>query len=286
MKIFDFYFKKKFKNVILDALKNKPFANGTEAEIYDAKKYVVRVPLAIKKNLAVKIQHDDYKIVKLPNIWGRRNFGQKLFVLLSNNKSKHFVTINKKVNGFTTNDLVEDPLTKEQKKSAQKIAIEKMRIFATAPQKAYNQLINDLNYINTTGFTIDPSEGNMLFNPKTHRFHIIDLRYTKKIRNIGDLILLLLTDIPNMSANKEYYELEEKIINKLIHAAYSIGFAFKEQLELKPRAIEVIKSKRALKLYKDNFDKIPLLAKYKDASVIYKKHYNSQILRKVNTLPK
>lgn len=285
MKIIDLHFQKKFKKFILDAIKNPPFANGTEAEIYDAKKYVIRVPLAIKKDLNKKIQSNDYKIIKAPNIWNGRNFGQKLFALITNGKSKHFVTVNKKVNGFTTNDLMEEPLTKEQKISAQKTAIKKMRIFALAPQKSYERLIDDLNYINTTGFAIDPSEGNMLFNPKTKRFHIIDLRYTKKIRNLGDLILLLLTDIPNTPENKEYYELEETIINKLIIAAHSVGFIFKEQLDLKPRALEVIKSKKALKIYKENFDKMPLLTKYKDASVIYKKHCNSVIIRKINIIP-
>lgn len=286
MKIIDNYFNKKFKKIILDAIKNQPFANGTEAEIYDANRYVIRVPFKIKKDLNDIIQNNDYKIIKAPDIWDGRNFGQKLFALIPNSKSNHFITVNKKINGFPTNDLVEEPLTKKQRISTQKTAIKKMQIIAKAPQKSYKHLISDLNYINTTGFTIDPSEGNMLFNPKTKRFHIIDLRYTKKIRNLGDIILLLLTDIPNMPANKEYYILEETIINKLIQAAYSTGFVFKEQLDLKPRAMEVIKSKKALKIYKDNYDKIPLLKKYKDAAVKYKKHNNSAVLKKINIPPK
>ena len=115
MKIIDLFFQRKFKKIILNAIKNPPFANGTEAEIYDAGRYVVRVPIPLKKDLNKIINNNNYKIIKIPNIWGRRNFGQMLFALITNNKNKYFITINKKVVGFTTNDLVEEPLTKEQK---------------------------------------------------------------------------------------------------------------------------------------------------------------------------
>ena len=96
----------------------------------------------------------------------------------------------------------------------------------------------------------------MLINPTTGRFHIIDLRPVKNIRNIGDLILLLLTDIPDMPDNAEYYKLELKIIGKLMRAARLRGMKCVEQLKLKPRALEVLKSDAARKLYESNYHNI------------------------------
>ena len=98
----------------------------------------------------------------------------------------------------------------------------------------------------------------MLIDPETKKFYIIDLRSLKKIRNIGDLILLLLTDIPDMPSNSEYFDLEIRIINKLIKAAKSRGFIHSEQLQFKPRTMEVIKSQQAREIYKNNYDKIKL----------------------------
>ena len=127
------------------------------------------------------------------------------------------------------------------------------------PQKSFEKLIEDLNHLACTDFTIDPSEGNLLLNQKSKKFYIIDLRPVKKIRNIGDLILLLLTDIPDMPSNSEYFDLETKIINKLIKAAKSRGLIHREQLQFKPRVMEVIKSQQAQEIYKNNYDKIKLI---------------------------
>ena len=168
------------------------------------------------------------------------------------------LSVCKKVDGITTNDLVEEPLTTKQKSDAMAVAIEKMRIMASAPQKSYRRLVDDLNHLAGTNFTIDPCEGNMLINPTTGRFYIIDLRPVKNIRNVGDLILLLLTDIPDMPDNVEYFELEQKIVNKLMRAAQSCGLSVPEQLKLKPRALEVIKSEAARQLYKNNYQNIAL----------------------------
>ena len=133
-----------------------------------------------------------------------------------------------------------------------------MKIIASMPQKSFKKLIEDLNHLANTDFTIDPSEGNLLLNPKSKKFYIIDLRPIKKIRNIGDLILLLLTDIPDMPDNPEYYDLELKIITKLINAAKSCGLKHPEQLKIKPRALEVIKSPQTQNLYKNNYGNIKI----------------------------
>ena len=135
------------------------------------------------------------------------------------------------------------------------------RAFQTAAHQVAvedGKLVDDLNHLAGTNFTIDPCEGNMLINPTTGRFYIIDLRPVKKIRNVGDLILLLLTDIPDMPDNAEYFELEQKIVNKLMRAAQSCGLSVPEQLKLKPRALEVIKSEAARQLYKNNYQNIAL----------------------------
>lgn len=97
-----------------------------------------------------------------------------------------------------------------------------------------------------------------MINPTTGRFYIIDLRLVKNIRNVGDLILLLLTDIPDMPDDAEYFELEQKIVKKLMRAAQSCGLAVSEQLKLKPRALEVIKSEAVRQLYKNNYQNIAL----------------------------
>lgn len=61
-----------------------------------------------------------------------------------------------------------------------------------------------------------------------------------------------------MPDNPEYYELELKIVGKLMRAAQSRGAVCAEQLKLKPRALEVLKSDAARKLYESNYQNIAL----------------------------
>ena len=245
---------------ILSAISQKPIGSGTEATTYDAGSYVVRVPHTVKIDKAFRdrLSSGAYWYVRADNVHGRRNFGQPLYNLTDPISGAVVLSVCKKVDGIPTNDLVEEPLTAQQRADAVSVAIEKMRIIASAPQSAYNKLVDDLNHLATTNFTIDPSEGNMLFDAGAGRFHIIDLRPVKNIRNIGDLILLLLTDIPDMPDNPEYYELELKIVGKLMRAARSCGVKCAEQLKLKPRALEVLKSDAARKLYESNYQNIAL----------------------------
>ncbi len=248
------------KSEILTAISKRSIGRGTEATTYDAGRYVVRVPHTVKIDKAFRenLSKGTYKYQKVDNIHGRRNFGQSLYNLTDPISGTVVLSVCKKVDGIATNDLVEEPLTAKQKSDAVSVAIEKMRIMASAPQSAYNKLVDDLNHLATTNFTIDPSEGNMLFDAGAGRFHIIDLRPVKNIRNIGDLILLLLTDIPDMPDNAEYYKLELKIISKLMRAARLRGVKCVEQLKLKPRALEVLKSDAARKLYESNYQNIAL----------------------------
>jgi hypothetical protein len=245
---------------ILSAISQKPIGSGTEAATYDAGSYVVRVPHSVKIDKAFRdmLSSGAYRYMRADNVHGRRNFGQPLYNLTDPMSGTVVLAVCKKVDGIPTNDLVEEPLTAKQKSDAVSVAIEKMRIMASAPQSAYNKLVDDLNHLATTNFTIDPSEGNMLFDAGAGRFHIIDLRPVKNIRNIGDLILLLLTDIPDMPDNAEYYKLELKIIGKLMRAARLRGVKCVEQLNLKPRALEVLKSDAARKLYESNYHNIAL----------------------------
>ena len=245
---------------ILTAISKQPIGKGTEATTYDAGRYVVRIPHTVKIDNAFreKLSAGTYKYQKVDNVHGRRNFGQPLYNLTDTKSGTVVLSVCKKVDGIPTNDLVEEPLTAKQKSDAVSVAIEKMRIMASAPQSAYNKLVDDLNHLATTNFTIDPSEGNMLFDAGAGRFHIIDLRPVKNIRNIGDLILLLLTDIPDMPDNVEYYKLELKIMGKLMRAARSRGVKCAEQLKLKPRALEVLKSDATRKLYESNYQNIAL----------------------------
>ena len=245
---------------ILSAISQKPIGSGTEATTYDAGSYVVRVPHTVKIDKAFqdRLSSGAYRYVRADNVHGRRNFGQPLYNLTDPISGTVVLSVCKKVDGIPTNDLVEEPLTAQQRADAVSVAIEKMRIIASAPQSAYNKLVDDLNHLATTNFTIDPSEGNMLFDAGAGRFHIIDLRPVKNIRNIGDLILLLLTDIPDMPDNPEYYKLELKIVGKLMRAARSCGVKCAEQLKLKPRALEVLKSDAARKLYESNYQNIAL----------------------------
>lgn len=245
---------------ILTYLSQKPIGKGTEAVIYDAGKYVLRMPKHIKNDALFRnnLASNVYKTKKAQNVHGRRNFGQAIYNLIDESKSTIVLSVCKKADGFPTNDLVEPPLTPRQILTAQQKAITKMKIIASMPQKSFKKLIEDLNHLANTDFTIDPSEGNLLLNPKSKKFYIIDLRPIKKIRNIGDLILLLLTDIPDMPANPEYYDLELKIITKLINAAKSCGLKHPEQLKIKPRALEVIKSPQNQNLYKNNYGNIKI----------------------------
>lgn len=245
---------------ILSAISQKPIGSGTEATTYDAGSYVVRVPHTVKIDKAFRdrLSSGAYRYMRADNVHGRRNFGQPLYNLTDPMSGTVVLSVCKKVDGIPTNDLVEEPLTAQQRADAVSVAIEKMRIMASAPQSAYNKLVDDLNHLATTNFTIDPSEGNMLFDAGAGRFHIIDLRPVKNIRNIGDLILLLLTDIPDMPDNAEYYKLELKIMGKLMRAAQSRGVKCAEQLKLKPRALEVLKSDAARKLYESNYQNIAL----------------------------
>ncbi len=236
---------------ILNYVKTKPIGAGTEAVNYDAGKYILRVRHGIKFN------DKKYQIKKVKNIYGSHNFGQPLYEIKDN--SKTVATICKRAFGFATSDLVDENASQTQILRAQNVAIKKMRIIATAPQRAWNQLIRDLNYLTRTDYTIDPSEGNMLYDAERGRFYIIDLRPVKKVRNLGDLILLILTDIPNMPDNTEYFDSELKIVKNLIAAAHRIGFKHQEQLTLKPRALEVLKSQQAIELYKNNHNKIKLI---------------------------
>lgn len=246
---------------LLTYLSQKPIGIGTEATTFDAGKFVIRMPRHIKNNIQFRnnLAGGVYKYQKAQNFHGHRNFGQAVYNLIDKSKSEIVLSVCKKVNGIPTNDLVEAPLTKTQITNAQRKAMIKMKLIASAPLKSFHKLIDDLNYLTYTNFTIDPSEGNLLFEPETKRFYIIDLRPVKKIRNIGDLLLLLLTDIPDMPANSEYFDLEIKIVTKLINAAKSRGLIHREQLQFKPRAMEVIKSKRAKEIYKNNYDKIKLV---------------------------
>ena len=245
---------------ILSAISQKPIGRGTEAATYDAGSYVVRVPHSVKIDKAFRdmLSSGAYRYMRADNVHGRRNFGQPLYNLTDPKSGAVVLSVCKKVDGIPTNDLVEEPLTAQQRADAVSVAIEKMYIMASAPQSAYNKLVDDLNHLATTNFTIDPSEGNMLFDAGAGRFHIIDLRPVKNIRNIGDLILLLLTDIPDMPDNAEYYKLELKIMGKLMRAAQSRGVKCAEQLKLKPRALEVLKSDAARKLYESNYQNIAL----------------------------
>ncbi len=236
---------------ILNYLDTRPIGAGTEAVNYDAGKHILRVPRG------VKLKGQKHKIKKIKNVHGAYNFGQPLYEIKYNEKT--VATVCKRAFGFETNDFVDENATQAQIIRAQNVAIRKMRIIADAPRRAWNQLIRDLNYLTTTDYTIDPSEGNMLYDSERGRFYIIDLRPVKKIRNLGDLILLILTDIPNMPENKEYFELEVKIIKSLIVAAHRIGFINAEQLEIKPRTLEVLKSQQAIELYKNNYNKIKLI---------------------------
>ena len=61
-----------------------------------------------------------------------------------------------------------------------------------------------------------------------------------------------------MPDNPEYYKLELKIVGKLMRAARSCGVKCAEQLKLKPRALEVLKSDAARKLYESNYQNIAL----------------------------
>lgn len=242
---------------LLKYISKEPIGIGTEAKTFDAGKFVLRIPKTTKIN-----EYFDPKLYawkKASNEHGKRNFGQPVYNLVDKRTLKPVLFLCKKVNGIPTNDLVEPPLTKKQIIYAQNTAVVKMKIIASAPLKSFYKLIDDLNHLAHTNFTIDPSEGNLLIDPETKQFHIIDLRPVKKIRNIGDLILLLLTDIPDMPANSEYFDLEIKIVNKLINAAKSRGLTHCEQLQFKPRAMEVIKSRQAQELYKNNYDKIKLV---------------------------
>lgn len=245
---------------ILSAISQKPIGSGTEATTYDAGSYVVRVPHTVKIDKAFRdrLSSGAYRYVRADNVHGRRNFGQPLYNLTDPMSGTVVLSVCKKVDGIPTNDLVEEPLTAQQRANAVSVAIEKMRIMASAPQSAYNKLVDDLNHLAGTEFTIDPSEGNMLFDAGAGRFHIIDLRPVKNIRNIGDLILLLLTDIPDMPDNAEYYKLELKIMGKLMRAAQSRGAVCAEQLKLKPRALEVLKSEAARQLYQGSYQNIAL----------------------------
>lgn len=245
---------------ILSALSHRPIGSGSEASTYDAGNHVVRVPHSVKidKKFKTNLMAGTYKFQKVENVHGRRNFGQPLYNLIEPTTGVAVLSVCRKADGIATNDLVEEPLTHRQKIDAQKLAIAKMRLIASMPQSAYNKLVDDLNHLAGTEFTIDPSEGNMLFDAKSGRFHIIDLRPVKNIRNIGDLILLLLTDIPDMPDNPEYYELELKIVGKLMRAAQNRGLAHADQLKLKPRALEVLKSEAARQLYQGNYQNIAL----------------------------
>ena len=242
---------------LLKYMLKKPIGTGTEAKIFDAGRFVLRVPKQTKINKGFDPKL--YKWEKAVNKHGKRNFGQPVYNLVEKQSLKPVLSLCKKANGIPTNDLVESPLTKKQIIDAQKTAIAKMKLIASAPLKSFYKLIDDLNHLTYTNFTIDPSEGNLLIDPATKRFYIIDLRPVRKIRNIGDLILLLLTDIPDMPDNSEYFDLEIKIINKLINAAKSHGFVNREQLQFKRRAMEVIKSKQAQEIYKNNYNKIKLV---------------------------
>lgn len=246
---------------ILTYLSQKPIGKGTEAITYNADKYVLRMPIHIKNNAQFKknLMNNVYKYKKAQNVHGRKNFGQAIYNFIDESKSQIVLSVCKKVTGFQTNDLVEPPLTKRKITAAQQNAIKKMKIIASMPIKSFERLIEDLNHLTHTDFTIDPSEGNLLLNPESKKFYIIDLRPVKKIRNIGDLILLLLTDIPDIPDNSEYYDLELKIITKLIHAAKSCGLTHPEQLKLKPRALEVIKSPQARNMYKNNYRNIKII---------------------------
>ena len=248
-------------NEVLKYIANKPIGVGTEATIYDADKFVLRIPntLKITRQIHRNISQNAYKWEKVPNAHGKRNFGQAVYNLVDKKTFKPILSLCKKATGISTNDLVEEPLTPKQIITAQKTAIEKMNIIASAPISSFRKLIDDFNHLTCTDFTIDPSEGNLLINPQTKRFYIIDLRPVKKIRNIGDLILLLLTDIPSMPDNQEYFKLEIKIINKLFLAAKHQGFVHPEQLQFKPRAMEVIKSDLARDIYKNNYNDIKLV---------------------------
>ncbi|MCQ2599517.1 MAG: hypothetical protein MJ187_04055 [Alphaproteobacteria bacterium] len=245
---------------IIEYLSHTPIGAGTEAVIYDAGKYILRLPIHIKNDLKFKnsLFDTNHEYKKVKSVHWRRNFGQPIYNIIDKSNLETVLSICKKINGFPTNNLVEPKLTKQQIIDAQEIAITKMKLIASAPISSYQKLIDDLNYLTQTDFTIDPSEGNMLINQKSKKFYIIDLRYIKKIRNIGDLILLLLTDIPNMPQNQIYYDLELKIINKLIYAANSRGLVHPDQLKLKTRALEVIKSPEAKKAYIDNHHNIRL----------------------------
>ncbi len=248
---------KKLHKIIFEALHNTPLGRGTEATTYPADQFVVRVPHKIKitNKLKSDIANNIGKITKSNTKWHRHNFGQTIYTYIYPDDKTTHITINKRAFGFPTNDLLPDVPTARQITRAIPRAISKMRIIASAPTASYNKLITDLNYINTTDYTIDPCEYNLLYSPEHKRFYIIDLRPVKKTRSIGDLILMLLTDIPNMPPHPEYYKYEEQIISKLLKSAQHLGLTHPSAYKIKPRTLEVIQSPTAQQMYK-NFCKI------------------------------
>ena len=135
---------------ILSAILQKPIGSGTEATTYDAGSYVVRVPHTVKIDKAFrgKLSSGAYRYMRADNVHGRRNFGQPLYNLTDPMSGTVVLSVCKKVDGIPTNDLVEEPLTAQQRADAVSVAIEKMRIMASAPQSAYNKLVDDLNHHN------------------------------------------------------------------------------------------------------------------------------------------
>ena len=101
---------------ILSAISQKPIGSGTQATIYDAGRYVVRVPHTVKIDKAFldMLSSVAYRYVRADNVHGRRNFGQSLYNLTDPKSGTVVLSVCKKVDGIATNDLVEEPLTAKQ----------------------------------------------------------------------------------------------------------------------------------------------------------------------------
>ena len=104
----------KLNNIdILNVISQSPLGTGTEATIYDAGEYIIRIPKTLKINTDFKknLLAGTYQCTKARNIHGKRNFGQPRYHLIDPTTSQTIASICKKIDGITTNDLVEEPLT-------------------------------------------------------------------------------------------------------------------------------------------------------------------------------
>jgi len=202
--------------------------NATVFEIPSVKDYLLRVENKALRAINRKMTDDLLLNVQILNdVFEGRNYGQRVISLHPN------IQILKRQEGTPAGVPSRSFLWRQKDGPAVEMYEANLMRSAQMPQETYNQLINDLIYINNLGFNFDPSKtNNLLVDEKSQTFNLVDLNPGSYQNRMDDILGVLMDSVSahNESLGANFIDFQKlvpsyrMILEKTLLAAQHQGF--------------------------------------------------------------